>query len=261
MGSSTHVVHARNWATTSTNRIHSDEVAGEYGFRGGLVPGVTTIAYLVPAVVGALGEGWLDSGTLDVRLTSPVYDAEVVTAIADGSGAVRLVGDAGDDDRVAATAGVAEDGGAPVHVPPSSTTPEQPPDASPATLAPGTVLGTLHHNADPIRVAGYLASINDGGALVTTGSVHPGWLLLDANEALSANVALGPWIHVGSELRLHRRVAFDEEVETRAVVVAEYGRKGHRFVELDVVILASGEPAMSVHHTAIYRPRRGEAGT
>ncbi len=106
----------------------------------------------------------------------------------------------------------------------------------------------------------YLASINDAGALVTTGTVHPGWLLLDANEALSANVVLGPWIHVGSELRLHRRVAFDEEVETRAVVSAEYERKGHRFVELDVVTLASGEPAMSVHHTAIYRPRRGEAG-
>ena len=42
---------AYNQATASDNRIHSDEVARQYGFHGGLVPGVTVYAYLVqPAV-------------------------------------------------------------------------------------------------------------------------------------------------------------------------------------------------------------------
>ena len=254
MTTSTHTVHARNWATTSANRIHSDEIAAAHGFRGGLVPGVNTIAYLVPAIVGALGDEWLDRGALEVRLTSPVYDEEVVTAIADGAGTVRLVGEAGDDDRIVATATV-PDQGMGLDVPPSAVLPDERPEASPESLAPGTVLGSLHHAADPVRVAAYLASINDSGALAASAAVHPGWLLLDANAALSANVVLGPWIHVGSALRLHRRVAFEEELETRAVVRAEYDRKGHRFVELDVVTLASGEPAMSVQHTAIYRLR------
>jgi hypothetical protein len=254
MTTSTHVVHARNWATTSANRIHSDDIASRYGFKGGLVPGVTSIAYTMPAVVGALGEGWLDRGTLDVQLTSPVYDEEVVTAIADDVGRVRLVGEAGDDDRVVATATIGHVTGA-IEVPPAATLPEVLPAASPDSLASGTVLGSLQHAADPVRVAAYLASINDAGALASTGTVHPGWLLLDANESLSANVVLGPWIHVGSALRLHRRVAFDEELETRAIVRDEFERKGHRFVELDVVTLASGEPAMSTRHTAIYALR------
>jgi hypothetical protein len=253
---STHVVHARNWATTSANRIHSDDIAGQYGFRGGLVPGVTSIAYTIPAVVAALGEEWLDHGTLDVRLTSPVYDEEVVKVVVDDGGSVRLVGEAEDDDRLIASATIGPTDRASLDVPPAAVLPEIPPDASPESLARSTVLGSLHHVADPVRVAAYLASINDAGALASTGAVHPGWLLLDANEVLSANVTLGPWVHVGSDLRLHRRVAFDEELETRAVVRAEYERKGHRFVELDVVTLASGEPALSTRHTAIYRLRQ-----
>ena len=38
---------ALNTAPDSENRIHSDELAKEYGFEGGLVPGVTISAYLV----------------------------------------------------------------------------------------------------------------------------------------------------------------------------------------------------------------------
>ena len=34
-------VKARNPATESENKIHHDDVARQYGFAGGLVPGVT----------------------------------------------------------------------------------------------------------------------------------------------------------------------------------------------------------------------------
>ena len=44
---------AWNPVPDSENRIHSDEGARQYGFRGGLVPGVTVSAYLIhPAWVG-----------------------------------------------------------------------------------------------------------------------------------------------------------------------------------------------------------------
>jgi len=48
-------VTARNTAAQSENAIHDDEVARQYGFRGGLVPGVTVYAYLTHPLVEAWG--------------------------------------------------------------------------------------------------------------------------------------------------------------------------------------------------------------
>jgi hypothetical protein len=42
---------AFNTAPDSENRIHGDELAKEYGFEGGLVPGVTISAYKVHPVI------------------------------------------------------------------------------------------------------------------------------------------------------------------------------------------------------------------
>ncbi len=54
---------AFNQATKSENKIHEDSVARKYGFRGGLVPGVTVYAYLVHPAVEAWGLDWLTRGT------------------------------------------------------------------------------------------------------------------------------------------------------------------------------------------------------
>ena len=40
-------------------------------------------------------------------------------------------------------------------------------------------------------------------------------------------------------------------------VIKEYEHKGHRFVELDVIVTANDSAVITrVHHTAIYRPRQ-----
>ena len=48
---------ALNTAPDSQNQIHSDELAKEYGFEGGLVPGVTISAYLVHPMIDKWGFG------------------------------------------------------------------------------------------------------------------------------------------------------------------------------------------------------------
>jgi hypothetical protein len=50
-------------------------------------------------------------------------------------------------------------------------------------------------------------------------------------------------------------VSDGDVVETRAVVTGEYERKGHRFVDLDVLQLVDGRAVTRTAHTAIYRPR------
>ena len=69
-----HRVRAVNLATTSSNKIHDDEVARRYGFAGGLVPGVDVYAYTTHAAVAAFGDGWLSDGAIDIKLVKPVYD-------------------------------------------------------------------------------------------------------------------------------------------------------------------------------------------
>ena len=68
---------ARNTATASSNKIHADDVARQYGFAGGLVPGVDVYAYLAHVPAAAWGAGWLESGTMQARFLTPVYDGAV----------------------------------------------------------------------------------------------------------------------------------------------------------------------------------------
>ena len=69
-----YTVVAHNYADESSNKIHSDEVAGAYGFRGGLVPGVGVYAYMTVPAVAALGKDWLERGTMSGKFVKPVYD-------------------------------------------------------------------------------------------------------------------------------------------------------------------------------------------
>ena len=46
-----HTLTAHNNAADSANKIHDDRVASQYGFRGGLVPGVTVYAYMTYPLV------------------------------------------------------------------------------------------------------------------------------------------------------------------------------------------------------------------
>src|SRR5437870_8819721 len=97
---STVVIRAHNNAVNSENEIHADAVAQRYGFRGGLVPGVTVYAYMGGPVVDVLGPDWREHGTMSARFVKPVYDGDEVTVSAakvddeeDGAGAAVSVVD------------------------------------------------------------------------------------------------------------------------------------------------------------------------
>jgi hypothetical protein len=132
-----------------------------------------------------------------------------------------------------------------------------PPPASPLSLSVGTAFGLAPHGFHADKAGAYLADVREQLTLYAEeGIAHPGWLLRDANYVLSANVRLGPWIHVESVTQHHRVVTDGQVVQTRALVTREWEHKGHRFVELDVAVLADGEVANRVAHTAIYAPRQ-----
>jgi hypothetical protein len=51
-----------------------------------------------------------------------------------------------------------------------------------------------------------------------------------------------------------------DELIARARVTANYEKKGHRFVELDALVVANGKtPVAHCQHIAIYQPREQAA--
>ncbi len=265
----THSLTAFNTATSSENKIHDDEVAGALGFGGGLVPGVDVYAYLCQPAVAHWGIDLLTRGRLSTRFGTPTYDGQRVDVVAElDDDGVLLAGvhPAGGSGPAAERSPAAilearlvdEPAPAPTVATAPRPAPEDRPPASPTTLAAGTVLGTFRFAMDADGQAAYLADIRDEDSPVTElGLLHPGVLLRRANDALAETVLLGPWIHVGSTIHNHAPVAVGEEIEVRAVVTANSERKGHRFVDADVVILGSdGSTRTWIEHTAIYEPRQ-----
>lgn len=242
-----YTVTARNPATESENRIHADDVARRYGFRGGLVPGVTVYGYVATGL--ARDPRWIARGGAAVRFRKPCYDGDPlrIDLGADGGIEVRSRGEVCVTGRASATA---DDPGPEVVSPDSAPGLGQGPPASRETLAPGTPLGWIPLPADEEALAGYLKKVGvddwDGDAL------HPGLLLEGANWILMANVVLPPWIHAESSITHRRAVRAGEPVEVHAAVAGEWERKGHRFVRLDVTWRSAGEVVAAGRHVAIW---------
>lgn len=260
-------IRAVNTAADSENKIHDDRIAAQYGFRGGLVPGVTVYGYLAAAVLDHFGEMWLHRGALDVRFHQPVYEGDeaIVTLAADPEHPARV--------RVNVRVDGAECASAVAWIPGASETddqtdlaaaqqsplpsrPTQVPDRrtpTVETLAPGTVLTPLSHPLD-LAQSRISAPLNPALMIPENGSsknspepfAHPAVLLALANEIFVKNYELGPWIHSSSEVRKFSAARDGEHIYTSAKVEDRFERKGHEFVVLDVVIAALNGSAAGV---------------
>ena len=259
-----HTVEAYNTAQTSENKIHDDDTARKFGFEGGLVPGVEVFAYMAHAPVAHWGREWLEAGDMSARFGKPVYDGRkaVVTGVVQQDKPTDLsvtIESLGQNcalglarlDQTPAFAFALKDM-------PKAALPDVRPKASPESLKPGLTLGTVSLCWDAASSIAYLTDVRETLPLFEDeGVCHTGFLLRAANSALSQNVVLGPWIHVGSHIQNHSAARLDEKLEARAIVRDNYENKGHLFVELDVLIVGPDDRNIaSIRHTAIYEPRQ-----
>jgi hypothetical protein len=263
MRSVSHTVEAYNTARESENKIHDDSVARRFGFTGGLVPGVDVYAYMTHPPVARWGRAWLERGTLECRFARPVYDGAMaeVAAAAEGEG-MRLSVRSGGADCAQGSATLPLTAPAPDFAdypfPPAPPPESARLPASAASLAEGTLLGVRPIEATPEFAAKYCADVRETLPLYRDeGLIHPGLILRLCNWALTHNVVLGPWIHVGSQVRNLSAGRVGETLSVRARVVRNYEHKGHLFVDLDALAMAGGaRPLARILHTAIYRPRQ-----
>lgn len=257
-----YLVRARNLSRESENKIHDDSVARRYGFAGALVPGVEVYAYLMHLPVARWGRDFLERGAAACRFVAPVYDGEQVeVAGTEKDGAVAL--EARSRGAVCASGTASMPANRP-SMPPLSAygkavapAKERRPEASPRSLPLGGELVSFPLDANEEAAAEYLRGVSEADALYANERlVHPGLLLRMCNRALLESVRLGPWIHVGSEVRNLSAARVGETLVARGRVTANYERKGHLFVEFDALVLAGERPVALVHHGAIYRPRQ-----
>lgn len=259
-------VKARNVSSTGENAIHDDATARRYGFRGGLVPGVMVYAYMTQPLAAAFGAAWLTRGTASVRFVKPAFDGEelvvrgeVTARTATGVTATLSAGTAATPECATLTATIPAGQPTPVNLAlyPAAPLPEPRPAATRAHLGSLTTLGTPEAHYDAARASQYLARVDDALALYRgpAGAIHPGFYLDQANRALDRNVAMGPWIHVGSVVRHLGAARVGDRLATRGKVRSLFEKAGKEFVELDLVVVAgeTARPVAHVLHTAIYR--------
>lgn len=242
-------VRAVNTAADSENRIHDDRIAAEYGFRRGLVPGVTIYGYMASAAIAKLGQEWLEFGAMDVRFFEPYYDGEEVEVSAADQGN-RLI----KVNAAARATGLAwiKDAPGTTDYPPEQPAPAQ---VSPSreTIRTGIVLGTIEKTLNLFE-PGVSAPLDPW--IGPARHAHPAILLALANEILMRNYALGPWIHSSSEVRNSSAARDGEQLQVRGKIVDAYERKGHEFAVLDVAILSGARLVSRIRHTVIWQLRK-----
>ncbi|UFZ05035.1 hypothetical protein LQG66_01570 [Bradyrhizobium ontarionense] len=255
----TYAVEAFNTAKQSENKMHDDGVARRFGFSGGLVPGVEVLAYMLHQPVARWGRAFLERGLIEARFIKPVYDGEIaeVRASEAGDGLSLEVMSKGE---LCATGSASLPASAPdVALAEYRDVPAvgvRPP-VSAESFAVGSWLGTAPRAWPGQAATTYLAEIRESDPIYAGGRLgHPGILQRVMNRLLVDNVVLGPWIHVGSRMQLLSAIEETDEITARGRVIANYDKKGHRFVEIDALVVANGSRALAhCHHVAIYQPR------
>ena len=251
------------------NKIHEDDLARQYGFKGGLVPGVTVYAWMTHPVVEALGAEWLERGTFETRFAKPIYYEEPATvrakvAARTADSVTIEVAAHNSVGEVCGTATMTLSRGQ-LPSPPAvggyvvAPVPVERPRATRAHLESLKVLGTPELELDGRAAADYIARFGETLVLYAGAGAqaHPGIHLDLSNRALDRNVRMSPWIHVESRGQHWSAARVGERLAMRGRIQSLFEKRGHEFVEADLLLVAGGSrPVASIRHTAIYLLRK-----
>lgn len=249
-------VTARNFSEASENRIHSDEIAKKFGFRGALVPGVAVYGHATYPLVEAFGEDWLSHSVSAVRLLKPTYhgDALTVAFSEDEAGAhTRVVNQEGtliatlDSHRPDTLP-------APEHLDRLDGSYKHPERIEIAwdNVMPDQPFAPWRHELTAQENHKYTSEVADSLALYGE-YVHPHQLLSLANTALMNEYVMPTWLHVGSETRHRAALKVGDTISVRSVPVEKWTKKGHEFIRLWVTFWRDEELTTDIFHTAIFK--------
>lgn len=255
---------ALNDAETSENRIHSDDVAARYGFKGALVSGVNVFGYLTQPLVRIYGEQWLEQGMMDVLFLKPAYQDDLLTISTENL-------DDTSDQRSHLTSIHNEEGLQLARL--ESWLPGALPEVNELAVTSGGERieereeiswdriqlmqpapaflwqPTEEDNQRHVKVQRDQSPLYQGSRQY----IHPYFLLEMCNTALKNMFIMPAWVHTGSKLILREGVRVGDEWEVLAIPTEKWERKGHQFIKLYICLRAGDRIALEVEHTAIFR--------
>lgn len=253
---SVYMATARNFAGDTENRIHSDEVAAQFGFAGALVAGAAVFGHMTRPLVDALGTDWLTNWTADVRFLKPAYHGDALANCHEVVGkdhtvrcharGVLLAELTSNLAETAETEPTAIGAGAAI---------DERPEIRWDNVAVGEPFPAWTWSPDAITNAESAAQVEDDLDCYRHGVIHPNAILGTANRAFTRRYLLPAWIHVGSTVRFRRLLRVGDEIEVRTVPTRKWRRKGHEFVSLAIAYLVGGMVATEIQHVSIFRVR------
>ena len=252
---------ARNFAHDTENRIHSDEVAAQFGFAGALVAGAAVFGHMTRPLVDALGTDWLANWTADVRFLKPAYHGDALTIhheVARAEHTVRCHARGVLLAELTSTPGNAESESTVVG---AGATIDERPKIHRDNVVVGEPFPAWTWSPDAVANAESAAQVEDDLDCYRSGVIHPNAILATANGAFTRRYRLPAWIHVGSTVRFHRLLRVGDVIEVRTVPTRKWRRKGHEFVSLDIAYLVDGAVATEIRHVSIFRVRSDQAQT
>ena len=256
-------VRTHNPSTQSENRMHSDDVARTFGFKGGLVPGVTVFSHMTQPLVARYGDAWLARGTAEVSFSKPAYEGELLgihtTDAGDGSHTLTCMNEQGVElARMSAALPAA-----PAQPDARGDIPPAPPQQERPTVTwdlmeinqPFPALAWTPAREENLE---WCCDSSDELPLYREGAaplLHPGFILRQANFVLRKRFVIPAWIHTASRMTFFDALRVGPDYEVRAIPEEKWNHKGHEFVRLYVAVRRGQRTVAEILHTAIFRPR------
>ena len=258
---------AYNQVPQSENEIHGDDVAQHFGFRGGLVPGVTVSAYLFHPAAVAWGLDWLSRGKGKAVVGRPLYDSMNFEVEPEAEGETAYGATLIDAEGTAIAEAHAELPDA-APTPPRLRGDERASRGMERPRVSREVLERLRETgmrAAPSRfgegseITTYLRDPEEMAEVYRPSGGHyanPAFLLGVTNWALAANVYLPAWLHLQTEHQSFAPVPWGSELITELAVADLFEKRGHEFVDIELATFFSdGAPVSQTRLRAIYQLR------
>ena len=237
---------ALNTAPDSANEIHGDDIAQRFGFKGGLVPGVTISAYLIQPAVSTWGMSFLERGHAHVKVGSPLYDGEQFEVVIDDQTKERYSAHLlRPDGTVSATtetrlndleSKAPERRGDPVaarnHVGPTASFKTW------AKLKQDGCLAFRYHWGEKHGMQTYLRDSNAMPSILLGDRAYANmsYILGMSNWVLAGNAYMNPWVHLETQSQNFQAIPMNAQIVAEMTIADFYEKKGHEFVDADIAL-------------------------